>query len=118
MTVCVLILYAYFKFTIRNIPCAVSRDYVIGIRVSIIGERAKRVRHPLLLPIEKKSLGISTSKPQCACSQILREADEWTRVHLREACLLFASVITKSSLYVRQNDKAHAHQITLLSLAP
>ena len=26
-TVCVLILYAYFKFTIRNIPCAVSRDY-------------------------------------------------------------------------------------------
>ena len=54
LTVCVLILYAYFKFTIRNIPCAVSRDYVIGIRVSIISERAKRVRHPLLLPIEKK----------------------------------------------------------------
>ena len=24
----------------------------------------------------------------------------------------------KSSLYVRQNDKEHAHQITLLSLAP
>ena len=49
---------------------------------------------------------------------ILREAEEWTRVHLREVCLLFASAITKSSLYVRQNDKAHAHQITLLSLAP
>ena len=41
---------------------------------------------------------------------ILREAEEWTRVHLREACLLFASAITKSSLYVRQNDKSHAHQ--------
>ena len=26
---------------------------------------------------------------------ILREAEEWTRVHLREACLLFASAITK-----------------------
>ena len=37
-------------------------------------------------------------------------------MHLREACLLFASAITKSSLFVRQNDKAHAHQITLLSL--
>ena len=49
---------------------------------------------------------------------ILCEVEEWTRVHLREACLLFAIVITKSSLYVRQNDKAHAHQITLLSLAP
>ena len=49
---------------------------------------------------------------------VLREAEEWTRVHLREAGLLFASAITKSSLYLRQNDKAHAHQITLLSLAP
>ena len=39
-------------------------------------------------------------------------------MHLREACLLFVSAIAKSSLYVRQNDKAHAHQITLLSLAP
>ena len=35
---------------------------------------------------------------------ILREAEEWTRVHLRQACLLFASAITKSSLYARQND--------------
>ena len=34
---------------------------------------------------------------------ILREAEEWTRMHLREACLLFASAITKSSLYVRQS---------------
>ena len=50
---------------------------------------------------------------------ILREAEEWTCVHLREACLLlFASAITKSSLYVRQKDKAHAHQVTLPSLAP
>ena len=49
---------------------------------------------------------------------ILREAEEWTLVHLREDCLLFASSITKSSLYLRQNDKARAHQTTLLSLAP
>ena len=50
---------------------------------------------------------------------ILREVEEWTRLQLREACLLlFASAITKSSLYARQNNKAHAHQLTLLSLAP
>ena len=49
---------------------------------------------------------------------ILREAEEWTRMHLRDACLLFASAITKSSFYVRQNNEAHAHQITLPSLAP
>ena len=40
---------------------------------------------------------------------ILREAEEWTRVHLREACLLFSSAIMKND--VRQNDKAHAQQI-------
>ena len=49
---------------------------------------------------------------------ILRKAEEWMRVHLREACLLFASAITKNSRYVRQYDKAHAQQLTLLSLAP
>ena len=49
---------------------------------------------------------------------ILREAEEWTHVHLGETCLLFVSAIMKSSLYVCQNDKVHAHQITLLSLAP
>ena len=48
----------------------------------------------------------------------LNKAEEWTRVHIREACLLFASAIKKSSLYLRQKEKAHAHQITLLSLAP
>ena len=44
---------------------------------------------------------------------ILREEEEWTRVHLQEACLLSASAITKSSLYVHlcQNDKSHAQQI-------
>ena len=35
----------------------------------LIGERAKRVRHPLLLPIEKNVYIVRTSKPQCACSQ-------------------------------------------------
>ena len=67
---------------------------------------------------KKKCCVYSTYVKTTMCMlTILREA-EWTRVHLREACLLFASAITKSSLYVRQNDKAHAHQITLLSLAP
>ena len=36
---------------------------------------------------------------------ILREAEEWTRMHIREACLLFASAIKKSSLYLRQTTK-------------
>ena len=85
----------------------------------LIGERAKRVRHPLLLTIEKKCCVYSTYvKTTMRMLTILREAEEWTHVHLREACLLFTSAITKSSLYVRQNDKAHAHQITLLSLTP
>ena len=35
----------------------------------IIGERAKRVRHPLSLPILKNVWVGCTSKPQCACSQ-------------------------------------------------
>ena len=83
----------------------------------IIGERVKRVRHPLLLLIEKM-FGRKYVKTTMHMLTVLREAEEWTRLHLREACLLFASAITKSSLYLRQNDKAHAHQITLLSLAP
>ena len=37
---------------------------------------------------------------------ILREAEEWTRVHLREACLLFASVITKK-LALRTKKRMH-----------
>ena len=65
----------------------------------------------------EKCLGRMYVKTTMRILTILREAEEWTRVHLREACLLFASAIMKSSLYVRQNDKAHAHQITLLSLA-
>ena len=86
-------------------------------RFRVIGERAKRVRHPLLLPIEKM-FGRKYIKTTMRMLSILREDEEWTCVHLREDCLLFTSAITKSSLYVRQNDKAHAHQITLLSLAP
>ena len=35
---------------------SVSRAYVIGVRV-------KRVRHPLLIPSEKKCLGVSMSEP-------------------------------------------------------
>ena len=74
---------------------------------------------PSIATYKKKCCVYSTYvKTTMRLLTILREAEEWTHVHLREACLLFASEITKSSLYVRQNDKAHAHQITLLSLAP
>ena len=77
------------------------------------------MRHPLLLPIEKDVVYVCMYvKTAMRMLTILREAEEWMRMHLREACLLFVSAITKSSLYVRQNDKAHAYQITLLSLAP
>ena len=75
------------------------------------------MRHPLLLPIEKK-FGRKYIKTTMRMLTILREAEEWTYVLLREASLLFATAIKKSSLYLRQNDKAHAHQITLHSLAP
>ena len=73
------------------------------------------MRHPLLLPIKKK-FGRKYVKTTMRMLTILREAEEWTHGHLREVCLL--SAITKSSLFVRQNDKAHAHQVTLLSLLP
>ena len=66
----------------------------------------------------RKKFGLKNVKTTMRMLTILCEAEEWTRVHLLEACLLFASTITKSSLYVSQNDKMHAHQITLLSLAP
>ena len=75
------------------------------------------MRHPLLLHIEKM-FGRKYVKTTMRMLSILREAEEWTLVHLREACLLFASTIMKSSLYVHQNDKAHALQITLVSLSP
>ena len=73
---------------------------------------------PSIATYRKKCVYSTYVKTTMRMLTILREAEEWTRVHLREACLLFASAITKSSLYIRQNDKAHAHQITLLSLSP
>ena len=73
---------------------------------------------PSIAIYREKCLGRVYVKTTMRMLTILCEAEEWTHVHLRETCLLFASAITKSSLYVRQNDKAHAHQITLLSLAP
>ena len=71
---------------------------------------------PSIATYQEKCLGRMYIKTTMCMLSILHEAEEWTHVHLREACLLFASAIMKSSLYVRQNDKAHAHQITLLSL--
>ena len=65
------------------------------------------MRHPLLLPIGKNVYNSTYVKTTMRMLTILCEVEEWTCVHL-----------TKSSLYVRQNDKVHAHQITLLSLAP
>ena len=83
---------------VRKVPVSCMKDFFF-----LIGERAKRVTHPLLLPIEKNVVYIvRTSKPLRMLT-ILREAEEWIRVHLREACLLFASAITKSLLYVRQS---------------
>ena len=76
----------------------------------VIGVRAQRVRHPLLLPIGKKMFGRKYIKTTMRMLTILREAEEWTCVHLREACLLFVSAIKKCSLYLRQNDKAQAKQ--------
>ena len=58
------------------------------------------MRHPLLLPIEK-IFGRKYVKTTMRMLTILCEAEEW---NLQEACLLFASAITKSLLYVRQNE--------------
>ena len=65
-----------------------------------------------MLPIEKTVYTVRTYvKITMRMLTILREAEEWTHVHLRVACLLFSSAIMKSSHDVRQNDKAHAQQI-------
>ena len=68
---------------------------------SIIGEGAKRVRHPVYCYLSKKMFGRKYVKATMRMLTILPEAEEWTHGHLREVCLLFASAITKSSLYVR-----------------
>ena len=80
----------------------------------VIGERAKRVRHPLLLPIEK----MLRQNHNDAYSQFYVKLRSGRACIYEKTACMFASAITKSSLYLRQNDKAHAHQITLLSLAP
>ena len=49
--------------------------------IFLVRERAKRVRHPLLLPIEKM-FGRKYVKTTMRMLTILREAEEWTRVHL------------------------------------
>ena len=75
----------------------------------LIGERAKRVRHPLSLPIEKKCLG-RTSKPQCACSQVYLKRRRGraciyekptccSRVQLREG--LFTYVKTTTRMHIK-----------------
>ena len=72
--------------------------------IFLVGELAKRVRHPLLQPTEKNVwMYVKTTMRMIT---ILREAEEWTCVHLRESCLLLASAIMNSSLYVSQNYKA------------
>ena len=55
---------------------------------------------PSIATYRKKYVYIKTTMRMLT---ILREAEEWTRVYLQEACLLFVSAITKSSLYVRQS---------------
>ena len=74
----------------------------------LVGEREKRVRHPLLLPIEKM-FGRKYVKTTMRMLTILREAEEWTRVHLREDCLLFASSITRRArfTYVKTTKRVH-----------
>ena len=71
------------------------------------------MRHPLLLPTEKNVRMVHQNHNA--------HAHNFTSsggVDAPEASLLFTSAITKSFLYLRQSDKAHAQQITLLSLAP
>ena len=87
-----------------------SPHWGVQSRFHVIGERAKT-----------PSIATYRENVWMVCQNHnahVREAEEWTRVYIREACLLFTSAITKSSLYVRQNYKAHAQEITLLSLAP
>ena len=73
--------------------------------------RASEAREtPSIATYRKKMFGRKYIKTTMRMLTILREAEEWTRVHPREDCLLFASAIKKCSLYLHQNDTAQAHQ--------
>ena len=58
---------------------------------------------PSIATYRKKCVYSMYVKTTMRMLTILHEAEEWMHVHLREARLLFASAITKSSLYVRQS---------------
>ena len=51
---------------------------------------------PSIATYRKKMFGRKYVKTTMRMLTILREAEEWTLVHLREDCLLFASAITKT----------------------
>ena len=56
-------------------------------RFRVIGERAKRVKHPLSLPIEKNVWVVCTSKPQCACSQFyVKRRSRCACIYEKPAC--------------------------------
>ena len=78
--------------------------------IMIIGERAKRVRHPLLLPIEK-NVYVCTSKPQCACSQFyVKRSSGRTCIYEKPACCLRVQLRKARFTYIKIT--------TLLLLAP
>ena len=63
---------------------------------------------PSIATYRKKCLGVSTSKPQCACPLFYVKREEWTLMHLREACLLFASAIYNEKLALRTSKRKSA----------
>ena len=66
----------------------------------MINRASEASETPSIATYREKCLGRTYVQTTMRMLTILREAKEWSRVHLREDCLPFASAITKSSLYV------------------
>ena len=101
--------------TLGNHNWAREASPILGCSIEISRDwRASEASEtPSIATYRKKCLGVSTSKPQCACSQFyVKRRSGRACIYEKPACC------SRVQLRIRQNDKAHAHQITLLSLAP
>ena len=87
----------------------VTYMYSTYVDFIIIGERVKRVRHPLLLPIEKKIVYIvRTSKPQCACSQFyVKRRNGRACIYEKPACCSRVQLRRARFTYVKMTKRMH-----------
>ena len=82
-------------------PVSLGQTLYQAVPLENYWRASKASETPSISTYREKHLGRMYVKTTMRMLTILREAEEWMHVHLREACLLFASAITNSSPYVR-----------------